>query len=121
MWELGIYGEGSIPSIKQLISSTQKGYTVPVSTKYLNNIGIKNAFLQLRGTCSSKKQLSDQDSTAVCDAMCATDNNACPIGDGCVIIPIVVSLSDNKLYMYDKQSNLYRQCNIMTNNKPVIE
>ena len=31
LWELGPYGEGSIPSIKKLISSTQIGYAVPVS------------------------------------------------------------------------------------------
>ena len=121
LWELGVYGEGSIPSIKQLISSTQTGYAVPVSKKYLNNHGIKNAFLQLRGTHATKKELTDRDGTIVCDAMCGTNKRDCPIGHGCFIIPIVVSLRDNKIYMYDKEYNSYRRCKIMTNNKPVTE
>lgn len=126
LWELGPYGEGSIPSIKKLISSTQIGYAVPVSKKYLNNIAIKNSFLQLKESTSAavptatQNKLTDRDGTAVCDAMYKT-NNDCPIGQGCIIIPVVVSLCDETIYMYDKQFDQYRQCKIMNNNMPVTE
>ena len=68
-----------------------------------------------------QKKLTDRDGTIVCDAMCGTNKRDCPIGHRCFIIPIVVSLRDNKIYMYDKEYNLYRRCKIMTNNKPVTE
>lgn len=142
LWELGVYGEGSIPTIKQLISNTQKGYASPVVKKYLHKIAIQNSFLQLResinnsvndgqtafgiqsmmyeciphkktqNTCEQSdgsnlktNLLYDCDGTKICNAIDPTKetNNNCPIGNNQFVIPVVISLLDNTIYMFDKK------------------
>ena len=155
-----MYGEGSIPSIKQLISNTQKGYASPVSKKYLNKIAIKNSFQQLReninnsvdggqtasgmqsmmyectqhetpqnncdytdGSNLRTKQLYDCDGTKVCNAIDQTKetNNKCPIGNSQFVIPVVISLLDSTIYMFDKKAEELRPCIIMSDNLPINE